>query len=863
MTTELESGVGNCFPGLEVDLRNLDRRFFPYLAFDFLGDQVIELVGTSLARAQAEQPPGPLVDGIRRLATEQGTWRVTRVTGDFAGFGSRTFQTNELGESDGVPPDGWTVVRLLRPATQVTLELRRTGGPPVAVTATRASYLTDDGAFAEMFEPGELTQSLCSPWTHDFRDCGCFYWASNHPDLTLPALPAGVANNDPDWGMRTLWLRSDRAGNDPPDPAPPAGTGAFRRPGAEMDYFEINQRWQDLDVVLDGRELRVPYDPDAIAGVPLAPAQLLPTLRYAAGVEVAVMLEYLAALYSLDVNAGAQGTVLRDDVRAARQQLLLVAISEMRHLRWVNSVLFELHRRSGGAAPFTPALGVATILRGSAGFADRPVRFRRLTPDVMAEFVRVEAPSLTVDGLYSSLLATFERDGDDDLAASIRSVMADGAEHYAVLPRHPGVARPPRPGPVPASPPARTRRRPRAAHAPAAVRAGARQPVPGLPARRPQRHEQDQHRPPDDARVPGPRRRLRGPGPAGIAAGVRRPGRPPVRRRAAASVTVVLGSGAVALAHALFQARYGPVVLAARPVAAMPAVERVPAPLLTLLLELGIVPAELDVDRLTRDSLVAWEQVAPMARRGPACAHVDRSALVGALWRRVQACRNVEVVPPLRSQDLAATERFVDATGRRALTAVHRVHPTPVWMATACTIPREDLDPTMRLAAGPNGYAFRLGSARWLTVGWVGPGAPPPDSAAVCDRLVDGGAGWLLEDVDLADAEVVRRVASVAVTAASDDARVLALGDAALGRDALGVAGHGDRVVRRPPRSRADWYQRRPAPPPPRRPRPPPPPPRRHARRLPPPPGASLDGVPPLGRRAPRAGPGYTGLTQP
>ena len=59
VTTELESGVGNCFPGLEVDLRNLDRRFFPYLTFDFLGDQVIELAGTSRARAEAEQPPGP------------------------------------------------------------------------------------------------------------------------------------------------------------------------------------------------------------------------------------------------------------------------------------------------------------------------------------------------------------------------------------------------------------------------------------------------------------------------------------------------------------------------------------------------------------------------------------------------------------------------------------------------------------------------------------------------------------------------------------------------------------------------------------------------------------------------------------
>ena len=33
--TRLESGVANCFPGLEFDHRNLDRRFFPGLVFDF------------------------------------------------------------------------------------------------------------------------------------------------------------------------------------------------------------------------------------------------------------------------------------------------------------------------------------------------------------------------------------------------------------------------------------------------------------------------------------------------------------------------------------------------------------------------------------------------------------------------------------------------------------------------------------------------------------------------------------------------------------------------------------------------------------------------------------------------------------
>src|ERR1035438_10367252 len=35
VTTRLEGGVSNCFPGLEFDHRNLDRRFFPGLVFSF------------------------------------------------------------------------------------------------------------------------------------------------------------------------------------------------------------------------------------------------------------------------------------------------------------------------------------------------------------------------------------------------------------------------------------------------------------------------------------------------------------------------------------------------------------------------------------------------------------------------------------------------------------------------------------------------------------------------------------------------------------------------------------------------------------------------------------------------------------
>ena len=51
VTTRLEGGVGNCFPGLEFDHRNLDRRFFPGLIFEF-GDST----GAQLVRVDSGDP---------------------------------------------------------------------------------------------------------------------------------------------------------------------------------------------------------------------------------------------------------------------------------------------------------------------------------------------------------------------------------------------------------------------------------------------------------------------------------------------------------------------------------------------------------------------------------------------------------------------------------------------------------------------------------------------------------------------------------------------------------------------------------------------------------------------------------------
>ncbi|MGH8909248.1 MAG: hypothetical protein ACRD0K_22830 [Egibacteraceae bacterium] len=250
----------------------------------------------------------------------------------------------------------------------------------------------------------------------------------------------------------------------------------------------------------------------------------------------------------------------------------------------------------------------------------------------------------------------------------------------------------------------------------------------------------------------------------------------------------VLGSGPVAFAYALFAARNGPVILRCRPPATVPAVESVPAPLLTLLLELGITPAELDVDRLSTHRLVAWDDPVPAERQSPSCAHLNRAALTGALWRRVQDCPDIQVLAGGVVAGGGAA-RLVDATGRRAVTASGHTRPSPVWVATCCTVARDDLDPSMRLAAGPAGYGYRLGSARWLTVGWVGPGTPPRHAAELSRRLEASGAGWLADGVSLHQGHWSRRVASLDIPHASREPDVVAIGDAALARDALASQG--------------------------------------------------------------------------
>jgi hypothetical protein len=434
VSTRLESGVGNCFPGLECDLRNLERRFFPFLEVDILeGGQAeeIRIVAVDRTGVDAQQAsgamPAQLADVYRSIANDLAQGRVVRIVqvqGRFGPLGQLTVNIANLGiPSTGPnrrPPDAWTAIRLLVEDTDVQILVRRSGRSDRVLAGRRARYLDDGGALARMFLPGELTQSLCSPWTHDFRDCGCFYWASNHPDIATPPLPTPIPT-EPEWNAAVRWQRQNRTLGVLPAPANASSPTPF-----ELDYFEINTRWQALNPVLEGRERTGPYQPEMFMGQPFGTAaELQQHLRYAAGVELAVVQEYLAAAYSLRDPAEVPA-VMREDVAAARAELLRVAFSEMRHVRAVNDVLRSLPRQGA----FVPALRVASRVPGIEPGQFRLVQVRPATPQAIEDFIAIELPSVSVDGLYARILATLDRDGTDEQEQTIRTVMAEGEEHF-------------------------------------------------------------------------------------------------------------------------------------------------------------------------------------------------------------------------------------------------------------------------------------------------------------------------------------------------------------------------------------------------------------------------------------------------
>jgi hypothetical protein len=428
-----ESGIANCFPGLEMDHRNFDRRFFPGLVFEFQDTDDESLGGARLVAVDLTDP-----DLTGKLQTD-----LTNVNGSFKAtdpwflaFVEQEGISISMRGTDQVPLGGsvvWRLVRSLEPGA-ITIRIEKRGEMPnTQLQGTRRTYIKADGTLNEAFQPGELTQSLCSPWQHDFRDCSCLYWASNHPDIALPAEPATLrelerASDAEAAEADIMWLRRDRV---PDANTLPLRVQAEDRP-LELDYYEINQRWQELNFVLEGREVPAVYDPGAPCLVPpFSDVQVLASkLTELAGIELALALEYLYAMYSLGEEK-ATDNEMRQNISFAKHQILDVAVSEMRHLRWAIQIRWELHH--AGMIEKLAAPEIAAAARVPEGKRKtRPTEMRLMSPDVLDSFIAAEEPSGGVEGLYASVFSTVRTYHHlPHIPQLVSQIIADGVSHYS------------------------------------------------------------------------------------------------------------------------------------------------------------------------------------------------------------------------------------------------------------------------------------------------------------------------------------------------------------------------------------------------------------------------------------------------
>ncbi|WP_319546503.1 ferritin-like domain-containing protein [Ruegeria conchae] len=458
--TRLDGSVGNCFPGLEMDVRNLDRRFFPGLVFNAArvplnpvpeapkNSQGFHLVFVDyfydpmLPDNSPEEWVQTLLEaysGDVGAKLSQGRW--------FLSWVEQSGKRITFKEEDGTPYDGLMIWRFIRSLehgddkpVSIALERRNHEGivdtEQVVLHGFRRQYRTEAGVFSEAYDPGELTQSLCNPWSHDFRDCGCHYWPSNHPDVVMAEvahddqLPSGQSKNPIEAETYLDWLRSDKS---PSGNVAALNTVEQNRP-YQIDHYQVNQMWSELPIVVEGREIDEVYvaDPELPGVCPYeTPEDMINDLKTRlAAMEMTLSLQYLYAYFSLadpETADTQKWPTLKDDLIFARRSVLEVAIGEMTHMRWANQLLWELEPEG-----YEPILTPSETLPAGKG-KTQPRALRPLTVEALADFIEIERPGGFIDRAYAQCVATLEQEDlfpERRLYALAVRIDTDGDEHF-------------------------------------------------------------------------------------------------------------------------------------------------------------------------------------------------------------------------------------------------------------------------------------------------------------------------------------------------------------------------------------------------------------------------------------------------
>jgi len=192
-----ESGVDNAHPGFEFDTRILNRVFFPGLVFDFqygLGARLVDVRPELSKRGLGGLEPKH-IEGIKPgvflwyIIVRGHEGKNHEVHDVFQLDGYEVLRlVSALDKGDiivivGQPPENLAPTAVQQVALMIaglllgakewvedSKVITNNGQLEVAIlSGTRAEYLDKDGVIdPAAIEPGQLTQSLCSPWQWDF-----------------------------------------------------------------------------------------------------------------------------------------------------------------------------------------------------------------------------------------------------------------------------------------------------------------------------------------------------------------------------------------------------------------------------------------------------------------------------------------------------------------------------------------------------------------------------------------------------------------------------------------------------------------------------------------------------------------------
>ena len=465
VTTRPEGGVDNSWPGLEFDHRGMEKFFFPGLVFEFHDERATilrEFDPKSAAAKFFKQSDiqkgiylaflqGPVVDRSRDPVAEQHVfsfippaalenWRVVR-----------DLEPGLIGVAlcrqdvyDEVRANIWGIADVT-PWFDRRTNRRENGF--VLLFGSRANYLNADGVIdPKLVPPGDLTRSMCSPWQYDFTDCGCFFWAANKPDMV---------SSDEQRQQILNFQRRDRSKDAKRKP-----TDWILKDNGNWDavnmlrHVDVIQHFERLKFVIAGHEVEE-YVP-VPARKPfryLTRNQIIARLKVLVTVEHALAVEYLYAYYSLKLPPGsgpqrepwlAAGrppslTNVQSRIFTAADEVLQVAIDEMRHFRWANEMLIDLGQRWS----LDRAANIGPDFPEQKGF-NQPFELKPLTAAQLAWFVKVEKASAntidssTIPGMYTRILRSVEEGPAfaktpalrESLSQKVKIIIDEGMDHY-------------------------------------------------------------------------------------------------------------------------------------------------------------------------------------------------------------------------------------------------------------------------------------------------------------------------------------------------------------------------------------------------------------------------------------------------